>query len=66
MNSGNSKTSGPHGLLLNLSDERNINKSDKCVALPNQNMEKSNKNYRFKISASKWNDGSFSVSDIQN
>ena len=33
MNSGNSKTSDPHWLLLNLSDEPNLKRSDKYVAL---------------------------------
>ena len=33
MNSENSKTSGPHRLLLNLNDKINLNKSDKYVAL---------------------------------
>ena len=33
MNSGNSKTSDPHRLLLNLSDEPNLKRSDKYVAL---------------------------------
>ena len=70
MNSGNSKTSDPHILLLNL--------SDKCVALSNlsiyytqKNIKKSYKNNKFKISAPIWNeefqlpDGSYSVPDIQ-
>ena len=35
MNSGNSKTSHPHELLLNLSDKINLKWSDKCVALLN-------------------------------
>ena len=33
MNSGNSKTSDPYRLLLNLSDKINLNRSDKYVAL---------------------------------
>ena len=33
MNSENSKTSDPRRLLLNPSDKRNLNKSDKYVAL---------------------------------
>ena len=32
MNSGNSKTSDPHRLLLNLSKRINLNRSDKYVA----------------------------------
>ena len=35
MNSGNSKTSDPHILLLNLSDKMNIKIIDKYVALSN-------------------------------
>ena len=35
MNSGNSKTSYPHTLLLNFSDKINLRRSDKYVALPN-------------------------------
>ena len=32
MNSGNSKTSDPHRLLLNISDKINLERSDKYVA----------------------------------
>ena len=77
-NSGNSKTSDPHRLLLNLSDKINLKRSDKYVALSNlsiyytwKNIKKSYKNNKFKISAPTWNeefelpDGSYSVSDIQ-
>ena len=35
MHSENTKTSDPHGLLLNLSDRINLKKSDKYVALSN-------------------------------
>ena len=35
MNSGNSKTSDPHRLLLNLTDKINLERSDKYVALSN-------------------------------
>ena len=35
MNSRNSKTSDPHKLLLNLSDKRNLKRSDKYVPLSN-------------------------------
>ena len=35
MNSGNSETSDPHRLLLNLSDEINLKRRDKYVALSN-------------------------------
>ena len=33
MNSGKSKTSDPHRILLNLSDKINLKRSDKYVAL---------------------------------
>ena len=78
MNTGNSKTSDPHRLLLNLLDKVNLKRSDKYVALSNldiyytwKNIKKSNKNNKFKISAQAWNekfkipDKSYSVSDIQ-
>ena len=35
INSGNSKTSDPQRLLLNLSDKINLKRSDKFVALSN-------------------------------
>ena len=51
MNSGNSNTSDPHRLLLNLTDEINLKRSDKYVALSNLsiyytliNIKKSHKN----------------------
>ena len=78
MNSGNSKTSYPHTLLLNFSDKINLKRSDKYVALPNlsiyytwKNIKKSYENNIFKISAPTWNEefellhGSYSVVDIQ-
>ena len=78
INSGSSKTSNPHRLLFNLSYKRNLERSDKYVALSNlsiyytwKNIKKSYKNNKFKISAPTWNeefelpDGSYSVSDIQ-
>ena len=74
----NSKTSDPQRLLLNLSDEINLKRSDKYVALSNlsiyhmwKNIKKSYKNDKFKISAPTWNeefelpDRSYSLSDIQ-
>ena len=61
MNSKNSKTSGPHKLLLNLTDKINLKRSDKYVALSNlsiyfawKNIKKSFKNNKFKISAPAW------------
>ena len=78
MNSGNSKISHPHSLLLNLSDKINLKRKDKYVALSNlsiyytwKNIKKSYKNNKIKISAPKWNDkfdlldGSSSLSDTQ-
>ena len=79
MNSGNSETSNPHRVLLNLTDTINLNRSDKYVALSNlsiyytwENIKMSYKNNKFKISAPIWNeeielpDGSNSASNIQN
>ena len=58
MNSRNSKTSDPYRLLLNLSENINLKRSDKYVALshlsiyfPLKNIKKSYKNNKFKISA---------------
>ena len=78
MNSGNSKTSDAHRLLLNFSDKKNLKRSDKYIALSNlsiqygwKNIKKSYKINKFKISAPKWNEEfelpvvSYSVSDIQ-
>ena len=55
MNSANIKTSGPHRLLLNLSDKINLKRSDKYVALSNlsiyyiwKNIKKSYKNTNLK------------------
>ena len=78
MNSGNSKTSDPPRLLLNLPDKINPKRINKYVALSNlsiyyawKNMKKLYKNNKSKISAPTWNgefqlpNGSYSVSDIQ-
>ena len=58
MNSENSKTSGPHRLLLNLTDKINLKKSNTHVALSNlsiyytwKNIKTSYKNNKFKVSA---------------
>ena len=63
MNSENSKTSDLHGLLLNLTDKKNLKRRDKCVALSNlsiyyawKKIKKSYKNNKFKISAPTWNE----------
>ena len=78
MNSKTSKTPDLHRLLLNLTDKITLKRSDKYVALSNfsiyntrENIKKSCKNKKFKISAPTWNeafklaDESCSVSDIQ-
>ena len=78
MNSGNSKISDAHRLLLNLLDKINLKRSDKYVALSNlsiyytwKNIKKSYKNNKFKISALTWNEEfelpgeSYSVSNVQ-
>ena len=72
MKSENSKTSGPHRLLLNLSDKINLKRSDKYVFLSNlkvhyawKNIKKWYKNNKLinnLISAPTWN-GLFEFSD---
>ena len=77
MNSENVKTSDPHRLILNLSDETNLKRSDKYVALSNlsvyytwRDMKKSYKNDKLE-SALTWIEefkllhGSNFLSDIQ-
>ena len=79
MNSENSKTSDPHGLLLNLTEKIDLERKDKYIALLNRSIyytwqiiKKSYKNNKFKISGSTWGeefelpDGTYSISDIQN
>ena len=63
MNSKNSKTSDPHRFSLNLADKMNLKRSDKYVALSSlsiyyilENIKKSYKNNKFKISAPTWNE----------
>ena len=58
MNSGNSKTSDPHRLVLNVSDKIDLYRIDKYVTLSNlsiyyiwKNIKKSYKNNKLKISA---------------
>ena len=78
MDSENNKTSDPYRQLLNLTDNIDLRKKDKYVALSNlsiyctwKNMKKLYKNNNFKMSAPTWNeefelpDGSYFVSDIQ-
>ena len=78
MNSENSKTSVYHVSVLKLTDELNLRRGQKTVALSNlsiyytwKNIKSSYNNNRFRISAPTWNqefelpDGSYSISDIQ-
>ena len=78
MNSANSKTSDTQRLLLSFTDQINLKRSDKYVALSNLsnyyrwgNIKMWCKNNKFKISAPAWNEefelpnGSYSVSNIQ-
>ena len=76
MNSGNSKTSVSHRLLLNLSDKINLKKDfffllNLSIYYTSNNFKMSYKNIKFKMSAPTWNEGfylpggSYSVSDIQ-
>ena len=78
MNSENSKISDTHTLSLNLSDKIDLKRSDKYVALSNlsiyykwENIKKTYKGDKFKISAPRWNkkfelpDGSYFVSGVQ-
>ena len=78
MNSENTGTSDPLRLLLNLTDNINLKRSNKYVALSNlsiyytwKSVTKSYRNNKFKISAPTWNeefelaDRWYSVSDIQ-
>ena len=58
MDSKNNETSDPHILSLNLTDEINLKRSDKYLALSNlricyawKNIKKSYKNNKFEISA---------------
>ena len=73
MNSENSKRADSQRLLLNLSDEIKLKRSDKCVAWSNlsmyytwKNIKDLYKNNKLKISAPTWNeefespDGSYS------
>ena len=55
MDSENSKTSNSHWLLLNLSDKINLKGSDKCVALSNLSIWKTQIIF-FLISTPTWNE----------
>ena len=78
MNSKNSKTSDPHRLSLNLTNDIDLRRKDKYIALSNlsiyykwKNIKKLCKNNKFKISAPAWNeefellDRLYSITDIQ-
>ena len=78
MNLENSRTSEHHVLVLKLTDELDLRRGQKTVALSNlsiyytwKNIKSSYNNNKLKISAPRWNedfelpDGSYSVSDIQ-
>ena len=75
MNSENSGTSRYHVLIFKLTDELDIKRGQKSVALPNlsiyytwKNIKSSYNNNKFKISAPTWSDefkltdGSYSIS----
>ena len=77
LNSETSETSDSHRLLLNLTDKIYLRRKDKYIALSNlsiyytwENIKKSYKNNKSKISAPTSNeeseifDGSYSISDI--
>ena len=60
LNSGNSKTSDPHRLFVNLWNKTNLKRSDKYVALSNlslyytqKNIKKSYRNNKLKLSATR-------------
>ena len=78
VNSENSKTTEPHVLIINLTDQLDWKRGEKSIALSNlsiyftrREIKISYNNNKFKISAPTWNDkfelpdGSYSVSDIQ-
>ena len=78
MNSENSKTSEPHVLILKLTDNLDLRRGKKIIALPNlsiyytwKNIKSPYNNNKFKISTPTWNDKFelpdelYSVSDIQ-
>ena len=76
INSKNSKIFNTRILLLNLTDKKRIKRSYVALSIldiyyPWQNIKKSYKNIKFKISFTTWNkrfdlpDGSYSVSGIQ-
>ena len=77
-NSGNSKTSKSHIIILKLTNKLDLRIGEKVIALSNlsiyytwRNIKNSYNNNKFKISAPTWDDKfesphrSYSVSDIQ-
>ena len=56
MNSGNSKTSDPHRLLLNFVLSKNVALSNLSIYYTWRIMKKPCKNCKFKISAPTWNE----------
>ena len=63
MNSGNSRTSEPHVLILKFTDKLDLRTRNKNIALSNlsiyytwKNIKSSYSNNKFKISAPTWND----------
>ena len=71
MNSENSKSTGPHVLILKLTDEIDWRRGEKSMYYTRKNIKASYNKNKFKISSPTWNDkfelpdGSYSVSDIQ-
>ena len=78
MNSKNSQTPKPYGLILKFTGKLDLRRSENRIALSNlsiyytwQNIKSSYNNNKFKISTPTWNDkfelpdGSYSVSDIE-
>ena len=72
MNTENSKTNEPHRFKLDLTDKPNLKNPNKNMAVANlsiyyawKNIKLEYKNNKFKISAPTWNDGSYSIADIQ-
>ena len=49
MNFGNSNTSNPHGLLLNLSDKINLKRSDKYIPISNLSIYSPDVEWKFWI-----------------
>ena len=72
MNTENSKTNEPHRFRLSLADKRNLKNPNKNIPLGNlsiyytwKNIKSAYSNNKFKISAPNWNNGSYSIADIQ-